>query len=224
MGQIAGLRSNLGRPHWLILDEAHHLCPRVQPSAVLPLDLATVFITSHPENLSSEALGAVHSMIVVGDAASEVLAPYVAAVGGVLPKEAPNPNGDEVLFWQRSAATVELVKVGRAKQQLQRHTRKYAEGRLGLDISFYFRGPDHALNLRAYNLATFMEIARGVDDSTWMFHLSRGDYSQWFREVIKDAELAAESDSVQSSNDPAGSREAIFQAIKRRYVITKENP
>jgi hypothetical protein len=223
MGQIAGLRSHLGRPHWLILDEAHHLCPRVQPSAVLPPDLATVFITSHPEQLSSEALAAVHSMIVVGDAASEVVASYVEVVGGLLPREVPNPNGDEVLYWQRSAASVERVKVGRAKQQLKRHTRKYAEGRLGEDISFYFRGPDNALNLRAYNLATFMEIARGVDDSTWMFHLSRGDYSQWFREVIKDVELGAESDSVQSSKDPADSREAIFQAIKRRYVITKEN-
>ena len=34
------------------------------------------------------------------------------------------------------------VKPERPKQVHKRHTRKYAEGDLGKDLSFYFRGPD----------------------------------------------------------------------------------
>jgi hypothetical protein len=34
MGQITGLRSSVGRPHWLILDEVHHISSRGQPRRV----------------------------------------------------------------------------------------------------------------------------------------------------------------------------------------------
>jgi hypothetical protein len=37
----------------------------------------------------------------------------------------------------------------------------------------------------------FVQIAEGIDDRTWMHHLKQGDYSAWFREIIKDRELAA---------------------------------
>jgi hypothetical protein len=98
--------------------------------------------------------------------------------------------------------------------------RKYVEGRLGDDISFYFRGPHGALQLKAFNLATFLELARGVDADTWQFHLGRGDYSRWFREVIKDEDLAKETESIELAAKPAESVEAIAAAIKRRYAIS----
>ncbi len=46
------------------------------------------------------------------------------------------------------------------------HRRKYAEGLLIPERSFYFRGPQNALNLRAHNLVLFVEIAEGVDAGT----------------------------------------------------------
>jgi len=46
-----------------------------------------------------------------------------------------------------------------------RHHRKYAEGNLRWH-SFYFRGPDNHLNLKAQNLTVFCQI----DESTWMYH------------------------------------------------------
>ena len=42
--------------------------------------------------------------------------------------------------------------------------RKYAEGDLPPDRSFYFRGPEGKLNLRAQNLILFLQLADGVDD------------------------------------------------------------
>jgi hypothetical protein len=99
--------------------------------------------------------------------------------------------------------------------------RKYATGELGEDKSFYFRGPDGGLNLRAQNLALFIQLADGVDDETWLHHLRIGDYSRWFREAIKDEGLALEAADVERRADlaPRQSRKLIKAAIERRYTM-----
>ena len=98
--------------------------------------------------------------------------------------------------------------------------RKYAEGELGPDRSFYFRGPGERLNLRAQNLTLFLQMADGVDDETWMHHLRGGDYSRWFRDAIKDPALAGDAAAIERAPgaDPAGSRAAIRAAIEQRYT------
>jgi hypothetical protein len=103
---------------------------------------------------------------------------------------------------------------------MQRHSRKYVEGELGEDKSFYFRGPDGSLNLRAQNLLLFLQIAEGIDDATWLHHLRAGDYSRWLRDSIKDDDLAdevasAEKDAALTALD---SRRRVREAIDRRYT------
>ena len=102
-----------------------------------------------------------------------------------------------------------------------RHKRKYARGDVGEGKSFFFRGRRGALNLRAQNLALFVQIASGVDDDTWTFHLQAGDYSRWFREAIKDDALADEAATVEKETDvhPGESRARIRQAIEQRYTL-----
>jgi hypothetical protein len=98
--------------------------------------------------------------------------------------------------------------------------RKYAEGELGEDKSFYFRGPENALNLRAQNLATFLQLAAGVDDRTWLHHLREGAYSRWFRDAIKDQELATEAAGVEeeASISASESRARIKELVERHYT------
>jgi hypothetical protein len=102
----------------------------------------------------------------------------------------------------------------------RRHVRKYAEGDLGEDKSFWFGGPDGALSLRAQNLSLFLQIGEGVDHATWLHHLRRGDYAGWFREAIKDEALAADVEDIQRhhADDPAESRARLRRAIERRYT------
>src|SRR5207302_1952978 len=90
--------------------------------------------------------------------------------------------------------------------------------------SFFFRGPEGKLKLRAQNLNLFLQIGDGVDDETWMHHLRQGDYSQWFLRRIKDAELASEAERVeqQPGATPQDSRAAIRAAIERRYTLPSE--
>jgi hypothetical protein len=102
----------------------------------------------------------------------------------------------------------------------RRHQRKYAVGELGPDKSFYFRGPGEALNLRAHNLALFLQMADGVDPETWMYHLERNDYSTWLREAVKDDQLAEEVREIERMGDPPDdSRARVRRAIDRRYTL-----
>ncbi len=108
-----------------------------------------------------------------------------------------------------------------SRTERRRHVRKYAEGDLGPERSFYFEGPEKKLKLQAENLITFMKLADGVDDETWTYHLKRGDYSRWFRKIIKDEELAAEAERVEHMDDasPAESRKLIKAAIEEKYTL-----
>ena len=102
----------------------------------------------------------------------------------------------------------------------QRHKRNHAVGELGPDQSFYFRGADRKLNLRAQNLMLFIQIAEGVDDQTWEFHLRNGDYSNWLRKAIKDSELADEVQEIENDTtlEPRVSKDRVRSAIGQRYT------
>jgi hypothetical protein len=101
-----------------------------------------------------------------------------------------------------------------------RHLRKYAEGNLRWN-SFYFRGPDNRHNLKAQNLAIFCQIAEGIDEETWMFHLRRADYSRWLREAVHDDFLAKEVEQIESRTDltPWQTRRMITGLISVRYTL-----
>ena len=88
------------------------------------------------------------------------------------------------------------------------------------DKSFYFRGPKFALNLRAHNLMIFLQMAAGVDDETWLHHLRAGDYSKWFRDAIKDDDLADQAREIEEemSLDAAATRASIKKIVEQRYT------
>ncbi|HEY4446439.1 MAG TPA: HAD-IIB family hydrolase [Steroidobacteraceae bacterium] len=223
LSQLSTLRVSTGRPHWIILDEAHHLIPNTVESHYCAPDVSSsIIVTTRPSGLSAAALAAVRTVIGIGENAQHLVVEFCETVGEVAPPLGQIPNDMQVVVWERdSVEAPRLVAIERPRQEHVRHTRKYAEGRLGEDKSFYFNGPANSLNLRAHNLATFLQLAQGVDDETWLFHLRRGDYTRWFRDSIKDGDLADEVESLESSEDPVGSREGLSASVKRRYAAAE---
>ncbi len=223
--RIANLRAKLGHPQWLLVDEAHHMLPKDHGALpfTLPQELPpTIFVTVHPDAVSSHALALIHTVLGVGKDAGDVISKFCLAIGepppGGLVRE---PAAGQALYWSRKdGEPPRLVTLELPRQARKRHTRKYAEGDLGEDKSFYFRGPRDALNLRAQNLSLFLQMADGVDDDTWSHHLARGDYSAWFREAIKDEGLAKEAQAVEAdrSADAHKSRARMREIVEARYT------
>ena len=67
----------------------------------------------------------------------------------------------------------------------------------------------------------FVQLAEGIDDGTWEHHLRARDYSAWFRDKVKDDELADEARAVETDDglDSQQSRDAIIEAVRRRYTV-----
>jgi hydroxymethylpyrimidine pyrophosphatase-like HAD family hydrolase len=222
---LAQLRARSGRPHWIVVDEAHHVIPAAAQAALLasPRQLTSgILISSQPESLSRAFLNSVRYVLTVGTAAVESLRAYCEAVAIAAPKLAdPAPRSGQALFWDRRCAQPpRTLSIEAPSHEHQRHIRKYAQGNLGDDKSFYFRGSSGELNLRAQNLTLFLQMADGVDDGTWLYHLKRHDYSRWFNEAIKDEELASSARQLedQLASDAMQSRRAIRELIARRYT------
>jgi hypothetical protein len=227
--RLIELRGRMGQPHWIIIDEAHHLMPTAwTPSADrMPLQLHNlVMITVHPQSVSRDMLAEVDLVLALGDSPDKTIEEFCSAASLAVPSMAETKldSGDALAYWVNGKRPPFRLTPVRPRQEQQRHRRKYAEGRLPPDRSFVFRGPANALNLRAYNLITFLELAAGVNDETWLHHLKLGEYSNWFRTEIKDEELAREAELAESKFDGKAdqSRDAIRKAIEARYTLPTE--
>jgi hydroxymethylpyrimidine pyrophosphatase-like HAD family hydrolase len=233
LSDLLQLRGRYGRPHWLVIDEAHHLLPAEWeiPNGLLPETLVNVvLVTVHPELLSAEMHKRVTQLVAVGPTAPEIVRQFATLRGVTLPTAAATPAAPvevgEVLLWSAADGSCRHVRIEPPSTERRRHTRKYAVGQLPPDRSFYFRGPEGKLNLRAQNLLQFLELAAGVDDDTWRYHFRRADYSHWFRDVIKDPDLAAEAAAVERdrflSRDVAHA--ALRAAVESRYTLPADAP
>lgn len=220
------MRSRVGRPHWIVVDEAHHLIPASWNPAVLTLPQklnGMLLITVHPEHVAAAALSSIDVIITVGQSPEEKIAEFCRNIDEYPPNLRPQTlEPGEALAWLRKSTQEPFkFRITPGKMERRRHVRKYAEGQLGEDKSFYFRGPECKLNLRAQNLILFSQIAEGVDDETWLFHLQQHDYSHWFREAIKDEGLADEAEQIERRAylSVKESRDLIKEAIERRYTL-----
>jgi len=223
--QLQELRARSGRPHWIVVDEAHHMLHRGWDPAELTLPQAldsVVLITVHPESMAPSALGSVDTLIAVGEAPERTIAAFCGALGQTPPALGSMTLAPgEVVMWQQRDGTAPVrFHVTPPTLERRRHRRKYAQGDMGAN-SFVFRGPEHKLSLRAQNLQLFLQIADGVDDDTWRYHLERGDYTSWFQDIVKDEDLAAAAAAVaeQQGLDAEASRAQIRQAIEERYTL-----
>ena len=220
------MRSRVGRPHWIVVDEAHHLMPSSWNAAdiTLPQKLnGMLFITVHPEHVAPAALSSVDAIITVGQSPEEKIEEFCRAIDEYPQNVKPQTlePGEALAWFRKTKQELFKFRITPGKMERRRHVRKYAEGQLGEDKSFYFRGPNFKLNLRAQNLILFTQIAEGVDDETWLFHLQQHDYSRWFREAIKDEGLGEEAEQIERRAylSPEESRDLIKEAIERRYTL-----
>ncbi|MGH9768125.1 MAG: HAD-IIB family hydrolase [Blastocatellia bacterium] len=229
--RLLELRATRGRPHWTVIDEAHHLLHSSWDPAELTVPQkmrGTLMITVHPESVAPAALSVIDLVIAIGEAPERTLANFSRAIGQPPPALPPVElqPGEAIGWFRRTSEPPFWFRSEPSKGERQRHHRKYAEGELSPELSFYFRGPERKLNLRAQNLHIFLQLADGVDDETWLYHLRGGDYSDWFRLIIKDDELAGEAAQIEQNQSLSvkESRAAIRAAIEKRYTAPPSGP
>ena len=222
---LQAIRTRTGRPHWIVLDEAHHMLP----GHWAPLELAlphtlgeTILVTVHPHHLAAPVLNLVDIVIAVGPSPESTIRKIADVIHQPLewPESCSNGLGNAVIWFPRENAAPFSIQVTPGSAERIRHHRKYAEGNMR-HRSFFFRGPGNRQNIRAHNLAMFVQVAQGVDVDTWMYHLRRGDYSKWFRSSVKDDYIAEQVEQIEQRHDlhPDESRRLICSLIEARYTL-----
>jgi len=222
---LQAMRARTGRPHWLVLDEAHHMLPQTwgHAESTLPRKLGeTILVTVHPNHLAPQVIAPINLVFAVGNSPERTLRKFAAAVAHVLnwPPQLMHPRGNVVAWFVSEGQLPFSMEPVRGRAERIRHHRKYAQGDLRYQ-SFYFRGPEGRHNLKAQNLAVFCQIAAGIDEATWLFHLRRNDYSRWFRDTIKDSWLAERTEPIERRSDLSAqqTRQAIGELVSTRYTL-----
>jgi hydroxymethylpyrimidine pyrophosphatase-like HAD family hydrolase len=224
--RLQELRTRTGRPHLLMLDEAHHFLPLPGDPGAFPIPRwldGLIMATVHPETIAPAALSLADMVVTFGEGAGATLRRYCGAIGEACPASDVDLEPGQALAWSRTRGS-SPVRFSIAAGQTERrpHLRRWSESELNEAKSFRFTGPDDRLDLRAGTLAMFIHLAGGVDDETWTHHLGQGDYSAWLRDGIRDETVAeqvatVEQEAAKAGEPAAESRRRVIDAIRERY-------
>ena len=126
------LRLQIGRPHWIVIDEAHHVLP-AHPDAMaecVPREFGGLaLVTLDPKRVAPAAFAALNVVCAVGEEPLSVLSSAAELF------EMPPPRGPadsvgrgEALVWRRGKKRAHLVNVALGQTKRRRHRRSVARG------------------------------------------------------------------------------------------------
>jgi hypothetical protein len=144
--RLQELQTRFGRPHWIIVDEAHRLMPaswNPKPSPIPPGLGSALLVTLDPAHLSRAALAAITDIIAVGDEPWESFEPFAEATDRRPPSgRARTPAGASAVLWHAAegaeegegsdesggaGGTIVPIKVRQPRFHLERHRSLRAE-------------------------------------------------------------------------------------------------
>jgi hydroxymethylpyrimidine pyrophosphatase-like HAD family hydrolase len=222
-------RSATGLPHWIFIDEAHRLVNsnRTATKMFEQSHRGVCLVSYRPEHITGVSPQDLDVVILTPGLEPEQLARVAHATGRTTQHIAALLDG--VSFGE--AVIIEPAtppgrdrrfSVGPRRTAHVRHWHKYA--RLPLDPSLHFqfrtRG-GQPTGSAATSLYEFHHLLRQSADDVIEHHLERKDFSRWIHAATRDDELCgsfAESERSLDQTDIGVIREALVQAIERRYL------
>jgi len=117
----------------------------------------------------------------------------------------------------RNDKEVVLLNQLRPTQKHHRHSGKYVAGDVGAWHAFRFS----TLCQSASNLTEFLSLSTRLEDTALRGYMNAGDFSKWFREIIRDDVLANKTHQVETDATLAP-KEALTQIshlVHSRYHL-----
>ena len=220
--ELQALQRDTGRPHWIVVDEAHVFMPRHEGACTL-VHPGLCLVTYRPDLLCRTQVSALDTVLVAagGAAAGTVSpAPFLAAntLGAwVCPEEALPP--EHALLLRRPPEVSTSFRPAERRSQHVRHWHKYAEGQVAPHLRFAFRT---AHGLTGHHAGNLIELHRELElcpTAVLEHHRRTHDIARWLRDVLGDVTLARDVLTLDTSGAPDEAlRGALLIAIERRYL------
>ncbi|GAB4446674.1 MAG: HAD-IIB family hydrolase [Chloroflexi bacterium OHK40] len=233
---LHSLRANHGRPHWLLVDEVQSLCPPAGSETADALSLLASeggvgIVTYRPDQVPPRLLDVIdHWLITRLDAPAELAAinsrlersPGWAEQMATLPAL---PRGHAVLYTDTRgsdppAPQPVIFRAGPRTVPHIRHLHKYLRAPLPYERRFFFHNAQGSyLGQSAANLWEFRVALGTLPLGSLRYHLERGDFERWVRQVLHDDELAARLNKL-ARRHLAGEalRSALVSVVGDRYA------
>ena len=214
--RVSEVRRRVGKPHWIVIDEAQDLLggrdtlgaarlpllrdaasPRVCLAAWQPsqfegtlLDRMDGFVLTH-HRLAHEVDCLIRALTMRG-----------IDVNGLADRLAQLGEGHALTWGLASPPGSALVplrfRVGARTFAQMQQMHQYLEERAAPPKQFYFRDPT-GQTPPAGNLGELVDRLRTTDLSVVVFHFERGDFTHWIRDVLRDETLARWLDRLQAA-------------------------
>jgi hydroxymethylpyrimidine pyrophosphatase-like HAD family hydrolase len=196
------LRALRGRPHWIVLDEAHYaLHAAGVPDDAAGLDAKGFCLVTYRPSVLRDGVLDVVDLFVFGrttaPAELESLRALLQRRGrydAVILETLPALTPPDYLLAPGGGATgaVSFVAPPRATRHV-RHLGKYADHPVAPREAFVFRRHDGHAVATAATLRAFLAALKTIGDEVLLHHASRGDFSRWIGEVFLDRQLASQT-------------------------------
>ncbi len=200
LARIRGLRARWGRPHWVVLDEAHDSLHQegvpadavgiedkgfclptyrlswIRDAVIKAVDVFLLGRTTAPDELAC-LRSALAELTLDGDRAVAVL-PDLPPGKFVLVRRGEGDPAGALTFLPLPRETAHV-----------RHLMKYAEGVVPGERRFFFRDLEGGVVAVADGLSSFRHAVATVDARILAHHAARGDFSRWVLGVFSDPTL-----------------------------------
>ncbi len=133
--RLQELRARTGRPHWIVVDETHHLLPAALEPATLLLPqnmYGMMMLTVQPQHVAKDMLALADVIITIGEAPHETLRHFSETLGLPPPPLVAQTleQGHAVTVGKARGSFPSAVPHRATAFERQRHIRKYMEGEL----------------------------------------------------------------------------------------------
>jgi hydroxymethylpyrimidine pyrophosphatase-like HAD family hydrolase len=228
---IRTMRRLAGRPHWVVIDEAHYSLHRggVDSDALGIEDRGFCLVTYRPSWIRDDVTRAVDVFVL----ARTTAAPELAFLRGTLPVAddgveattdvlARLPRGEFLMIRRNSDGRAGVFTFVAAPRQTVhvRHLAKYVDSLVPPGREFLFRGGDGQVKGTADSLQSFRRVVATAPADVLAHHAEHGDFSRWVRDVFADSELARQLQKAEARwrrGELPDLRRAIDTLITLRY-------
>jgi hydroxymethylpyrimidine pyrophosphatase-like HAD family hydrolase len=232
---VLAMRRRLGKPHWILVDDAQDLLGGPDNPARLPLlqsfeSFGVCLVAWQPSRLDQALLERIHGFVLTRhrlnrevECLSRLLASHGLDVDG-LPARLGQLSEGQALIWgltpsATNAPTPLRFGAGPRIFSGMHRLHRYLEERVASSKQFYFR--DQAgHSLPAGNLGELIERVRTLDQAVITFHFQRGDFARWIRDVLHDETLARWLDRLHSAElSGEALRLALLDTLEQRLRV-----
>lgn len=235
--RVIRAQRQLGRPHWLLIDEAQDLIGGQDNPAQLSLmqsmtSLGVCLVTWQPSRLGAAVLDQIDGFMMTRHRLDSEVACLRDALSRLeldvsdLDERLDNLSEGKALIWGlmplcHSEQGLVPIKFSVGPRVFPKMHRLFQllEARVDRPLRFYFQDKT-GHSMPAGNLSEFIDRVRILNLDVLKYHFWRGDFSRWIRDVLHDETLARWVDRLRAT-DLSGEalRQVLLDTLEQRQQV-----